>query len=171
MADKNNKPVVNFAVLQSVEDCVEKSGKFRTKCAFLTIPGRDSGGASAVYIPYCDKQRFDFGHPLNEYRGQGVFKPPETGKRWQMTDFILFRERFHDIHCHQPCQGYRNKLWSRVPMARKWTGKEIVIAVVARGRLFGECPSRVVNTRGEAATALGQAAIGAAVLKTECAVN
>src|SRR5258707_13771063 len=26
-----------------------------------------------------------------------------------MTDFILFREHFHDIHCPRPCRGYRNK--------------------------------------------------------------
>ncbi len=31
MTDKNDKPVVNFVVLQSVEDYVEKSGKFRAK--------------------------------------------------------------------------------------------------------------------------------------------
>jgi len=138
MADKNDKPIVNFAVLQSVEDYVEKSGKFRTKCASFKIPGRDSGGASTVYIPYCDKQRFDFGHPLNEYRGHGAFTPPERGKRWQMTDFILFREHFHDIHCPQPCRGYRNKrvvalferLRSLSPKRGKWTRKEIVTAVV-----------------------------------------
>jgi hypothetical protein len=138
MTDKHGKQVVNLAVLQSVEDYVAKSGKFRTKCASFKIPGRDSGSASAVYIPYCDKQRFDFGRPLNDYRGHGVFKPPDTGKRWQIPDFILFREHFHDIHCPQPCRGYRNKrvvallekLWSRVPTAGKWTGKEIVTVVV-----------------------------------------
>src|SRR5260370_37560101 len=141
MTDKNDKPTVNFALLQSVEDYVEKSGKFRTKCASFKIPGRDSGGANTAYIPYCDKQRFDFGHQLNDYRGHGVFKPPEVGKPWQTTDFIVFREHFHDIHCPQPCRGYRNKrvvalserLWSRGPMAEKtgkWTRKEIVTAVV-----------------------------------------
>ncbi len=137
MTGKNDKPVVNFAVLQSVEDYVEKSGKFRTKCASFKIPGRDSGGASTAYIPYCDKQRFDFGHQLNEYCGHGVFKPPEMGKRWETTDFIVLREHFHDIHCPQPCKGYRNKwvaalferLWPRA-MAGKWTRKEIVTAVV-----------------------------------------
>ena len=61
MSDKDDKPVVNFAVLQSAEDYVEKSGKFRTNCAYFNIPGRDSGGANAVYIPYCDKQRLNFG--------------------------------------------------------------------------------------------------------------
>jgi hypothetical protein len=50
MTDKNDKPVVNFVVLQSVEDYVEKSGRFRTECASFKIPGRDSGGASTVYI-------------------------------------------------------------------------------------------------------------------------
>jgi hypothetical protein len=138
MTDTNDKPAVNFAVLQSVEDYVENSGKFRTKCASFKIPGRDSGGANTVYIPYCDKQRFDFGHQLNEYRGHGVFKPPEIGKPWQIPDFIVFREHFHDIHCPQPCRGYRNKrvaallkkLWPRVPAAGKWTRKEIVTAVV-----------------------------------------
>jgi hypothetical protein len=58
-SDKNDKPVVNFALLRSVEDYLEKSGKFRTKCASFQIPGRDSGSAKAVYIPYCEKQRFD----------------------------------------------------------------------------------------------------------------
>jgi hypothetical protein len=138
MTDKNDKPVVNFAVLQSVEDYVEKSAKFRTKCASFKIPGRDSGSANTVYIPYCDKQRFDFGHQLNDYRGHGVFKPPEIGKPWQIPDFIVFREHFHDIHCPQPCRGYRNnrvvallkKLSPRVPTAGKWTRKEIVTAVV-----------------------------------------
>ena len=137
-SDKDDKPVVNFAVLRSVEEYVEMSGKFRTKCASFQIPGRDSGGANAVYIPYCEKQRFDFGHLLNDYRGHGVFTPPQTGKRWQMTDFILFREHFHDIHCPQPCRGYRNKrvvalvkkLKPHVPAAGNWTRKEITIAVV-----------------------------------------
>ena len=46
---------------------------------------------------------------LDDYRGHGAFRPPETGKRWQITDFILFREHFHDIHCPRPCRGYRNK--------------------------------------------------------------
>ena len=109
MTDKNDKPIVNFVVLQSVEDYVEKSDKFRTRCASFKIPGRDSGGANAVYIPYCEKQRFDFGDQLNDYRGHGVFRPPETGKRWQITDFILFREHFHDIHCPRSCSSYRNK--------------------------------------------------------------
>ncbi|SRR6266851_6921164 len=141
MADKNDKPLVNFAVLQSVEDYVEKSGKFRTKCASFKIPGRDSGGASTLYIPYCDKQRFDFGQQLNEYRGHGVFKPPQMGKRFEIPDFVVFREHFHDIHCPKPCQGYRNKwvaalfeiLWSRGPAAEKagkWTRKEVVTLVV-----------------------------------------
>src|SRR6266850_2140265 len=87
MADKTDKPVVNFAVLQSVEDYVEKSGKFRTNCASFKIPGRDSGGANTAYIPYCDKQHFDFGHQLNEYRGHGVFKPPQTGK-WTRKEIV-----------------------------------------------------------------------------------
>lgn len=39
MTDKNDKPVVNFAILQSVEDYVETTGKFRTKCASFKIPG------------------------------------------------------------------------------------------------------------------------------------
>src|SRR5260370_34321369 len=104
MTDKNDKPTVNFAVLQSVEDYVEKSGKFRTKCASFKIPGRDSGSANAAYIPCCEKQRFDFGHLLNDYRGHVVFTPPETRKRWQMTHYILFREHFHDIHCTIPCE-------------------------------------------------------------------
>ncbi len=138
MTDKNDKPVVHFTVLQSVEDYVEKSGKFRTKCAFFKIPGRDSGDANTLYIPYCDKQRFDFGHQLNDYRGHGVFTPPETGKRIQPMDFALFREHFHDIHCPQHCQGYRNKrvvallekLRWRVPAAGKWTRKDIFTVVV-----------------------------------------
>jgi hypothetical protein len=109
MADKNDKPAVNFVVLQSVEDYVEKSGKFRTNCASFRIPGRDSGGSNTVYIPYCEKQRFDFGQQLNDYRGHGVFKPPEIGKPFQIPDFVVFREHFHDIHCPRPCRGYRNK--------------------------------------------------------------
>src|SRR4029077_20504902 len=141
MTDKNDRPAINFVVLQSVEDYVEKSGKFRTKCASFKIPGRDSGGASTVYIPYCRKQRFDFGQQLNEYRGHGVFKPPQMGKPFEIPDFVVFREHFHDIHCPRACQGYRNKwvaalfeiLWSRGPVAEKagkWTRKEIVTAVV-----------------------------------------
>jgi hypothetical protein len=122
MSDKNDKPVVNFVVLQSVEDYIEKSGKFRTNCASFKIPGRDSGGANTIYIPYCKKQRFDFGQQLNDYRGHGVFKPPEMGKPWEIPDFNLFVAGFHDIHCPRPCQGYRNKsvaalfdkLWSGV---------------------------------------------------------
>jgi hypothetical protein len=137
MPDKNDKPIVNFAVLQSVEDYVEKRGKFRTKCASFNIPGRDSGGASAVYIPYCDKQRFDFGPMLNDFRGHGVFKPPEIGKPWGIPDFLVYREHFHDIHCPRPCRGYRNKrvvallekLRPRVFPSGKWTGKEIVSLV------------------------------------------
>jgi hypothetical protein len=136
MAGKNDKPVVNFAVLQSVEDYVEKSDKFRTKCASFNIPGRDSGGASTAYIPYCEKQRFDFGHQLNEYRGYGVFKPPEIGKPWLIPDFIVFQAHFHDIHCPQPCRGYRNKrvvrlvaqfenIWSRILTTGKWTAEKI----------------------------------------------
>jgi hypothetical protein len=145
MTDKNDKPTVNFVVLQSVEDYVEKSGKFRTNCASFKIPGRDSGGANTVYIPYCEKQRFDFGQQLNDYRGLGVFKPPEMGKPWEIPDFNLFVAGFHDIHCPQPCQGYRNKrvvallktLWPRAPMAgprvptaEKWIRKDTVILVV-----------------------------------------
>jgi len=138
MTDKNDKPVVNFAVLQSVEEYIEKSGKFRTNCASFKIPGRDSGGANTVYIPYCDKQRFDFGHQLNEYRAHGVFKPPEIRRPWQIPDFVVFREHFHDIHCPQPCRGYRNKrvvallkkLWPLAPTAGKWTRKEVVTLVV-----------------------------------------
>jgi hypothetical protein len=151
MAGKNDKPVVNFAVLQSVEDYVEKSGKFRTKCASFNIPGRDSGGASTAYIPYCEKQRFDFGHQLNEYRGHGVFKPPEIGKPWSIPDFIVFQAHFHDIHCPQPCQGYRNKTvvallekfrWrtpmagTRVPAAGKWTSWDQIDAMVFDGATF-----------------------------------
>lgn len=138
MTDKNDKPVVNFVVLQSMEDYVNKSGKFRTDCSSFDIPGRDSGGANTLYIPYCKKQRFDFGPVLNEWRGQGVFTPPETGRRWQMMDFIVFREHFHDIHCPRPCKGYRNKrvvallekLWPRGPKAGKLTRKEIFIGVL-----------------------------------------
>lgn len=138
MTDKNDKPVVNFVILQSVEDYVEKSGKFRTKCGSFKIPGRDSGGANTVYIPYCEKQRFDFGHQLNEYRGQGVFKPPEIGRPWEIPDFIVFREHFHDIHCPQPCRGYRNKrivalfekIRPRIPAAGKWMKKDIVNFVI-----------------------------------------
>jgi hypothetical protein len=147
MTNKNDKPVVNFAVLQSVEDYAEKSGKFRTRCASFQIPGRGSGGASTLYIPYCQQQRFDFGKSLNEFRGHGVFTPPETGKGIQIMDFVLFREHFHDIHCPQPCRGYRNKtvaamlkrFWSR-PKATVggWTGKEIVtIALTAVLTLAG----------------------------------
>jgi hypothetical protein len=138
MTEKSEKPAVNFAVLQSVEDYVEKSGKFRTKCASFNIPGRDSGGSNAVYIPYCNKQRFDLGPVLNDWRGHGVFKPPEIGKPWEIPDFVVFRERFHDIHCPQPCRGYRsrrvvgllNKLRWRGHTAGKWTGKEITTIVV-----------------------------------------
>lgn len=141
MTDKNDKPIVIFTVLKSVEDYVEGSGKFRTNCTSFQIPGRNSGSANAVYIPYCDKQRFDFGSALTEYRGQGIFTPPETRKRWQTTDFILFREHFHDIHCPQPCRAYRNKHvarlfallkkpWSHIPATEKWTRKEIVTIVV-----------------------------------------
>lgn len=143
MTDKDDKPVVNFAILQSVEDYTEKSGKFRTDCASFEIPGRDSGGASTLYLPYCDKQRFDFGNVLNDFRGHGAFTPPETGKRWKMMDFILFREHFHDIHCPQPCRGYSEKNVvaafekpgpttpaAEKPIAGKWTRKELVIAVV-----------------------------------------
>jgi hypothetical protein len=148
MADKNDKPVVNFAVLQSVEDYVEKSGKFRTECASFKIPGRDSGGANTLYIPYCERQRFDFGPVLNDFRGHGVFKPPETGKPWEIPDFVVFREHFHDIHCPLPCRGYLDKRGvaqfekpaPRVSdnkeeavgssVAAQWTKKEIVILVV-----------------------------------------
>ena len=145
MADKNDKTVVNFVVLQSVEDYVEKSGKFRTECASFKIPGRDSGGADTLYIPYCEKQRFDFGPVLNDFRGHGVFKPPELGKPWEIPDFVVFREHFHDIHCPQPCRGYLDKrvaaLEKPAPRvskeetvgptaAGKWTRKEIVAAVV-----------------------------------------
>lgn len=138
MTDKNAKPVVNFAILQSLEDYIKKSDKFRTKCASFRIPGRDSGGASTVYIPYCEKQRFDFGKQLNEYRGHGVFKPPEMGKGWEIPDFVVFQEHFHDIHCPQPCRGYRNKridallkkLWPRFPSAGRWTRKDVVSFVV-----------------------------------------
>jgi hypothetical protein len=137
MADKNDKPVANFRILQSVEDYIEKSGRFRTKCASFNIPGRDSDGPR-IYVPYCHKQRFDLGHRLNEYRGDGVFTPPENGKPWKITDSILFREHFHDIHCPQGCRGYRNKtvaailnkLRPRIPVAAKWTRKEIVTAIL-----------------------------------------
>jgi hypothetical protein len=138
LTEKTDKPVVNFAVLQSVEDYVNKSGKFRTNCYSFDIPGRDSGGGNALYIPNCQKQRFDFGPVLNDWRGHGVFTPPETGKRWAMTDFVLFRERFHDIHCPRPCEGYRNKrivalfkkFWPHTPSSGKWTRKEIATVVV-----------------------------------------
>ena len=63
---QDDKPVVNFAVLNNVENYTETSGKFRTKCSSFQIPGRDSGSATAIYIPYCDKQRFDFGPTLEE---------------------------------------------------------------------------------------------------------
>jgi hypothetical protein len=109
MTDKNDKPIVNFVVLQSVEDYVEKSGKFRTECASFTIPGGDSGGANTLFIPYCKKQRFDHGPTLNDYRGNGVFTPPEMGKRIEIMDFAVYREHFHDIHCPQPCRGYSDK--------------------------------------------------------------
>jgi len=141
MTDKNDKPVVSFVVLQSVEDYVEKSGKFRTECAFFEIP--DSGGANAVYIPYCHKHRFDFGPALNEYRGQGAFTPPEMWVPISPVDFELFRAHFHDIHCPPSCKGYRNKrivaLLNKLrPRGRgtgtatdgKWTRKEIITAVV-----------------------------------------
>lgn len=142
---KFDKPVVNFVVLQSVEDYVEKSGRFRTECASFKIPGRDSGGADTLYIPYCEKQRFDFGPVLNDFRGHGVFTPLEIGKPWGIPDFVVYRERFHDIHCPQPCRGYRDKriaaLEKPAPrvskeeavglsLAGKWTRKEIVAAVV-----------------------------------------
>lgn len=142
-ATKDDKPVVNFVALQSVEDYVEKSGKFRTDCASLTIPGSDSGGASALYIPYCKKQRFDFGPTLNDYRVNGVFTPPEMGKPIHPMDFVVYGEHFHDIHCPHPCRGYSDrrvvapeKLAPQVPKdaadssAGKWTKKEIVAAVV-----------------------------------------
>ncbi len=134
MTDENDKPVVNFVVLKSVEDYVAKSGKFRTKCASFQIPGRDSGSSTAVYMPYCDKQRFDFGPLLNDWRGHNVFTPPEIGKRISPMDFALFRERFHDIHCPRGCPGYRNRriaaVLDRVKSfkssiaAKKWTTQE-----------------------------------------------
>src|SRR5882762_2281102 len=114
---KDDKPVVNFAILDNVENYTETSGKFRTKCSSFRIPGQDSGGASAIYIPYCDKQRFDFGQFLNDIRGRGAFTPPETGKRWQIMDFILFREHFHDIHCPPRCPGYSEHK-SSAPVSR-----------------------------------------------------
>ena len=145
MKNKDDKPAVNFLVLQSVEDYVEKSGKFRTDCTSFEIPGRDSGGASALYIPYCEKQRFDFGHPLNEFRGQGGFTPPETGRPWQIPDFVLFREHFHAIRCPQLCRGYIDKrvvikngnptprVFKGTPVSStvdgKWTRKDIIILV------------------------------------------
>jgi hypothetical protein len=106
---ENDKPVVSFRVLQSVEDYVDDSGKFRTKCAFFKIPGSDSNGANTIYIPYCEKQRFDFGPTLNDYRANGVFTPPTMGTSWSIPDFVVFGEYFHDIHCPQSCKGYRNK--------------------------------------------------------------
>lgn len=134
MADENNKPIVNFAVLRSLEDYVEKSRKFRTKCASFQIPGRDSGGARTIYIPYCNKQRFNFGPVLDDLRGHGVFTPPEVGKRIEIMDFEMFRQRFYDIHCPRPCPAYRNKriaaLVDRVKSfksritRKKWTTQE-----------------------------------------------
>lgn len=115
---KDDKPVVIFTILNNVENYIKTSGKFRTKCSSFRIPGQDSGGASAIYIPYCDKQRFDFGPQLNDYRGNGVFTPPETGKRWEMTDFILFKEYFHDIHCPPRCPGYSEHK-SSAPVSRQ----------------------------------------------------
>jgi hypothetical protein len=134
MADENNKPVVNFTVLRSVEGYVEKSGKFCTKCASFQIPGRDSGGARTVYIPYCNKQRFSFGPFLEDLRGHGGFIPPERGKPIEIMDFELFRQHFHDIHCPRPCPGYRNRkivavldrvrsFKSRIT-GKKWTTQE-----------------------------------------------
>ncbi len=117
---KGDKPVVNFAILDNVENHTETSGKFRTKCASFRIPGQDSGGASTIYIPYCDKQRFSFGPFLDEMRGQGAFTPPEMGKRWQMVDFVLYREHFHDIHCPPHCRGYSQ----RKPSGPKQGNKE-----------------------------------------------
>lgn len=144
MTNKNDKPVVNFVVLQSVEDYVGKSGKFRTECTSFKIPGRDSGGASTLYIPYCEKQRFDFGPTLNDYRGDGVFTPPEIGKPIEFMDFAVYREHFHDIHCPEPCRGYRDKrvVAPEQPAPRavkeetvnstadgKWTRKDTIILV------------------------------------------
>ncbi|SRR5258708_18687533 len=122
---KDEKPVVNFAILDNVENYTETSGKFRTKCSSFKIPGQDSGSASALYFPYCDKQRFNFGPFLNDMRGHGVFTPHETGKRWAMMDFILFREHFHDIHCPPLCRGYRNRRVLALSARAKWLGKVI----------------------------------------------
>ena len=106
MTDKNDKPYVNFAVQGSVEEYVEFSGKFRTECTSFQIQGRYRGGSGALYIPYCDKQRFDFGSFLNDCRGFGGFIPPQIGKPIAPTDFELFRQQFHDICCPQTCPGY-----------------------------------------------------------------
>jgi hypothetical protein len=143
MTDKNDKPVVSFRILQSVEDYVEKSGKFRTECASFKIPGSDSGAANVFYIPYCEKQRFDFGPVLNDWRANGVFSPPEKGKKWSQADVVLFCERFHDISCPQACRGYSDKrvgapvedkqVSVKAPAATvggKWTRKEILNLVV-----------------------------------------
>ncbi|HUI52539.1 MAG TPA: hypothetical protein VLX60_12180, partial [Terriglobales bacterium] len=117
----------------------------RTECASFKIPGSDSGGANTLYIPYCEKQRFDFGPVLNDFRGHGVFTPPEIGKPWDIPDFVVFREHFHDIHCPQPCRGYLDKrvvaLEKPAPRTSKeeavgptavgkWTRKEVLAAVV-----------------------------------------
>jgi hypothetical protein len=48
MADKNDKPIVNFVVLQSVEDYVEKSGKLTT----LMLPSRAEFAAFCRCSPY-----------------------------------------------------------------------------------------------------------------------
>ena len=104
-----DKPVVNFTILSNVEDYTETSGTFRTDCLSFQIPGRDSGGARTIYIPYCEKQRFSFGAFLDELRGQGAFIPPEKGKPIEIMDFELFRQHFHDIHCPAKCPGYNKR--------------------------------------------------------------
>ena len=109
MMNKPDKPVVYFNVLQSVEDHLEKSGKFRPQCAFLKISENVSRGIDTVYIPCCDKKRFDFGPTLNDYRANAIFTPLERGKPWSIPDFVVFGEHFHDIHCPPSCKGYRNK--------------------------------------------------------------
>lgn len=106
---KAEKPVVNFTILNNVENYTETSGKFRTDCSSFQIPGRDSGGATTLYIPYCNKQRFSFGPFLDDLRGHGAFIPPETGKPIEIMDFELFRQHFHDVHCPPQCPGYSKR--------------------------------------------------------------
>jgi hypothetical protein len=134
----SDNPVVNLTSIRSVEDYVEASGKFRTECTSFDIPGRDSGSAAAFYIPYCKKQRFDFGPALEEYRSQSVFTPPETGKRVSAIDFELLRVHFHDIHCPNPCKGYeKTELPSdRVKSRTRMDPTKAIITTTINGECF-----------------------------------